>query len=125
MHLVPPVHRDQVRRHRLHLPGIAQATAEDAADACDATSQRLDDVSCLPLVTEDENVCVDHVDRLIKEQDRRDVMEGRDDTAVGKDARSLLGGRSFFDAQCEGTLLIEAERVHAVDDDLPRQFLPE
>ncbi len=45
-------------------------------------------------------------------------MECADDAALWKDRRRLLGSRALVDRQCERTLLIEAEGVHAVDHHL-------
>ena len=48
-------------------------------------------------------------------------MEGADDGRVGQQRGRLLGRRALLDLEDEGAPLVEAERVHAVDDDLAGQ----
>ena len=45
-------------------------------------------------------------------------MEGGHDAGVRQDTRGLLSRRAFRHGQSEGTLLVEAERIHAINDDL-------
>ena len=92
VHLVAPVHRDQVGRHRLDLARVAQPAAVDAADAGDPAGQRLDQVGRLAVVAEHEHVGVDRVDGLVEQQHGGDVVEGGHDATVDEDARRLLRG---------------------------------
>ena len=58
------------------------------------------------------------VDALVEQQHRADVVERGDDPAARQHGRGLLGGAALLDGQRVRALLVEAERVDAVDDDL-------
>ena len=90
--LVPPVHRDEVGSPGFDLTRIAKSTAINATDAGNPSRERLDDVGCLAIVTEHDNIGIDRVDRFVEQQDSGDVMEGSDDTRVRQHRGSLLRG---------------------------------
>jgi len=50
------------------------------------------------------------------------MVEGRNQPRVRQQRRCLLRGRTLLDVQGKGALLVEAERVHAVDNDLACQL---
>ena len=70
------------------------------------------------VLAEHQDVSVEVVDLRIVEQHGADVVEGRDHRRAGQDLLRLLGRRAGGHRQREGPLLVEAERVDAVDDDL-------
>ena len=76
----------------------------------------------LAVVAENQDVGLDPVDLGILEQARADVVEGADDAGPGEDRGGLLGGGALLDLEGERPLLVEAERVDAVDDDLAREL---
>ena len=121
--LVPAVDGHQVRRQRLDLAAVAQAAGVDAAHAGDARRQGLHQVGGFAVVTEHQDVQVDRVDLGIEQQDRGDVVERRHHPAAGQQRGGLLGRTPLGDRQRVGAALVEAERVHAVHDDLARQLI--
>ncbi len=102
--------------------GVAQPTRVDTAHAGDRVGQRLDEVGGLAVVAEHQHVGVDRVDGLVEQQHGTDVVEGTDDPAVRQDRRRLLRGAALLDPQRIGPLLVEAQRVDAVDDHLAGQL---
>ena len=121
--LVPAVDGHQVRRQRLDLAAVAQAAGVDAAHAGDARRQGLHQVGGFAVVAEHQDVQVDRVDLGIEQQDRGDVVERRHHPAAGQQRGGLLGRTPLGDRQRVGAALVEAERVHAVHDDLARQLI--
>src|SRR6185437_5680666 len=79
-------------------------------------------VGGLAVVAEHQDVQVDRVDLGIEQQDRGDVVERRHHPAAGQQVGGLLGRTPLGDRQRVGAALVEAERVHAVHDDLSRQL---
>ena len=100
-------------------PGVHPAHPRDPAD------ERLHGVRRLPVLAEDEHIGVDLADLAVEEQNGRDVVERRDDGAPGEDRGGLLRRTSIRYDEGERTLLVEAERVDAVDDDFPGERLGE
>jgi hypothetical protein len=98
-------------------PGVAQPAGEDAAHPGDPARQRLHHRGGVAVLGEDEHVQVDLVDLGVGEQRRADVVESRADPGVGQQRGGLLGGAALRHLQRVRALLVEAERVHAVDHD--------
>ena len=59
--------------------------------------------------------------RRVVEQAGADVVERADHRRARQDPLRLLGGGPVRDVERVGAVLVEAERVHAVDDDLARR----
>ena len=123
--LVAAVDGDEVGGQPLDLVGVAKAPAVHAAHAGDPAGQRLNRVGGLAVVAQDEHVQIDLGDLRVQQQDGRDMVEGGDHAAAGQDLGGLLGGAALLDLEREGALLVEAERVDAVDDDLSGQLGPQ
>ncbi len=104
---------------------VAQPAREDAPHAGDPAGQRLHDVGGGPLLAEHHHIGVDPLDRLVLEQHRRQVVEGRGHPGVRQQGGCLLGGAALLRDEREGALLVEAERVDAVHHDLAGQLLAE
>ena len=119
--LVSAVDRDEIRRHGLHLTAVAKAAGEHASHPRDPIGKGLHDVGCLTVIAEDENVCVDGVRGLVEEEHCRNVMKGPNDLALGKNRCGLFCSGSLINLQRERALLIEAEGIDTVNDDLADQ----
>ena len=119
--LVSAVDRDEIRRHGLHLTAVAKAAGEHASHPRDPIGKGLHDVGCLTVIAEDENVCVDGVRGLVEEEHCRNVMKGPNDLALGKNRCGLFCSGSLVNLQRERALLIEAEGIDTVNDDLADQ----
>ena len=118
--LVPPVDRDQVRGQRLDLVGVAQPTGVHPAHARDRVGQGAHQVGRVAVLAlaEHQDVGVDRGDLRVVEHDRADVVERRDHVESGSSAAASCAADPSGTGERVRALLVEAERVHAVDHDL-------
>ncbi len=103
--------------------GVAQAAAVDAAEAGDELGQVAHRVGGLAVVAQHEHVHVHFGHGQVGEQHGGHVVERGGDARLRQQQFGLLGGAALGDGQRERALLVEAERVHAVDDDLPGELV--
>ena len=73
---------------------------------------------CVAVVAENKDVRFDRAHAVVEQQDRGDVMEGGNNRGVRQNRCRLLRGGSFVDGQRKRPLLVEAQRVHAIHNDL-------
>lgn len=95
MRPIPTIHRDQVGSEGLNLPGVAQPPSVDTPHPRNQAGECLNGIGRLPVVTQDEDIRVNAINALVEEQHCRDVMEGGDNSGVGKQCRGLLRCGTF------------------------------
>jgi hypothetical protein len=127
MSLVPTVDRDQVRGQRLDLVRVAQPTGVHPAHSGDGIGQSAHQVGRVAMLAlpQHQDVGVDRRDLRVVEHDGADVVERSDHDRVRQQRRRLLGRRAVGHLEREAALLVETDRVHAVDHDLAGEGLGE
>ena len=122
MGFVAPVDSDQVGGKGLDLACVAEPAGVDATHTRDRGSELTHHRHGLAVFTQYQHVIVKVVDRWVIEQDGADVMESGDHRGVGEQLLRFLRCRAGCHSQRKRSLLVEAERVDAVDDDLAGQL---
>ena len=122
MGLVAPVDSDEVGGECLDLACIAEPPGVDATRTRDRRNELTHHRYGLAVLSQYQHVIVKVVDRWIIEQNGADVMKSGDHRGVGEQLLRFLRCRAGCHSQRKWPLLVEAERVDAVDDDLAGQL---
>ncbi len=122
MGLVATVDRDEVCSQGLDLTCVTQPTGIETTHTWQSSSQRLRQICCLPVIADHEHISVEVGHRQIEQEYGAEMVERPHHLRAREDRRRLLGCRALRHRERIGALLVKAQRIDAINDDLADQL---